>query len=76
MRNCCAANQFDGSCEGGECRSAARPIIDLLDRAPVFMPRVRDYLAVIAFISIIAVVFGAITELRQTEQQFQLQARV
>jgi hypothetical protein len=32
MRNCCAANQFSGCCEDGECNSATRPIIQILDR--------------------------------------------
>jgi hypothetical protein len=53
MRNCCAANQFSGCCEGGECASyAARPVQTVAAKHRSFrfleMATVAFYLAVIA----------------------------
>jgi hypothetical protein len=52
-RNCCAANQFSGCCEGGDCTSyAARPVqtVAAKHRSFRFLEKatVAFYLAVIA----------------------------
>jgi len=76
MRDCCPANQFDHGCEGGSCQSATVPIIKILDRPPVSTPTFRDFIAIFAFITSMAVIGFTITELHQQEQQLTIQARV
>ena len=53
MRNCCAANQFSGCCEGGECASYAARLANTVEakrQSSGFLEKatVAFYLAVIA----------------------------
>ncbi|MBB4409614.1 hypothetical protein GGE31_000085 [Rhizobium cellulosilyticum] len=64
MRDCCAANQFDGACEDGKCKSytARAAEITQAERTVMAKQTAFPFLAVFTFgFSISVAVFGALT---------------
>ncbi len=64
MRDC-STHAFDGCSCTNTCQSATLPIIKILDRPPVFTPTFRDFIAVFAFITSMAVIIGGTIHLNE-----------